>query len=353
MRIKIKPNTLYIEANASCQLRCPTCPTTSQGYPPTIGSGYLKFEDFKALLETNPQLRHVEFENRGELFLNPDLLKLIEEGSKRNIVMTADSGTNLNFVHEGVLEGLVKYRFRSLLCSIDGASPETYKIYRVGGDFERVLTHLREINRHKALYHSEYPELCWQFVVFGHNEHELPLAKEMAAELHMTFTPKISWDAEYSPIRNPQFVLEQTGWPAVTREEFERVTGKNYMRSVCFQLWHSPRINWDGKVLGCCWNSWRDFGGNAFTDGYLAAINTEHIQHARRMLLGQAAPIDGIPCITCELYQAMKASGQYLTLKEIVGHRPIWYRGARFLYHHTPGANQLRSLMQRMISRKE
>jgi hypothetical protein len=110
----IRPHELHIEANASCQLRCPTCPTTSQGYPPVVGSGYLHFTE---------------------------LLQIIEYGFRKGIAISADSGVNLNFVREGVLEGLVKYRFRSLLCSIDGATPETYRMYRVGGNFERVIKH--------------------------------------------------------------------------------------------------------------------------------------------------------------------------------------------------------------------
>jgi hypothetical protein len=46
--------------------------------------------------------------------------------------------------------------------------------------------------------------------------------------------------------------------------------------------------NWDGKVLGCCINTWIDFGGNAFRDGLTASLNTEQIQYAQAMLLGRA-----------------------------------------------------------------
>jgi MoaA/NifB/PqqE/SkfB family radical SAM enzyme len=188
----IRPNKLHIEANASCQLRCPTCPTTSKGYPPVIGSGHLHFVDFKNILNNNQQLKNVYFENRGELFLNPELMQIIEYGFKKNINLTADGGVNLNSVRDGVLEGLVKYRFKSLRCSIDGATPETYQAYRVGGNFNRVINHIQIINNYKKEYRSKYPELTWQFVVFGHNEHEIPLAREMAISLNMSFKLKMS-----------------------------------------------------------------------------------------------------------------------------------------------------------------
>ena len=132
MKKLINPKELNIEANTSCQLRCPTCPTTSEGYPPVVGSGYLKFRDFKKLLDDNPQISRIELENRGEMFLNPELLTIIEYVYKKKVVLYWYSGVNLNDVQDEVLEELVKYRFRSLLCSIDGSTAEIYRIYRKG-----------------------------------------------------------------------------------------------------------------------------------------------------------------------------------------------------------------------------
>ena len=351
MTALIRPNILHIEANASCQLRCPTCPTTSKGYPPVVGSGYLRQKDLKKLLENNPYFENVQLANRGELFLNPELLQIIKLGFKKNIAMTADSGVNLNHVGDGVLEGLVKYKFNSILCSIDGATPETYRIYRIGGNFKRVIKHIEIINKYKKKYQSIYPKLTWQFVVFGHNEHEIPLARKMAKSLNMSFKPKMSWDPEISPIRNIDFVLKQTGWPAVSRDEYEKVTKENYSKNVCYSLWHSPRINWDGKVLGCCWNSWDSFDGNVFKDGYLSAINNYKITHARKMLLGQAKPLECIPCTTCTIYQKMRKSGRYLLEEEIFDQHSLLYRGARYLYHHIPALQRLKKIISTNLLR--
>ena len=350
MSISIRPKNLYIEGNASCQLRCPACPTTSKGYPPVVGSGHLHLKDLKRLLNDNPQIESVQLENRGELFLNPELLQIIKLGFERNISMSADSGVNLNNVGEGVLKGLVKYKFRSLLCSIDGATSETYGIYRIGGNFKRVMKHIEIINNYKKKYKSEYPELSWQFVVFGHNEHEIPLARKMANSLNMSFKPKMSWDSEITPIRNIGFVKKQTGWPAVTREEFERITKQHYSKTVCYSLWQSPRINWDGKVLGCCWNSWADFGSNVFKDGYISAINNDKIMYARNMLLGKVSPMEGLPCTSCHMYQKMRSNGKYLSEKEILDQNCILYCGVRSLYHHLPRLQKLRKSVRSILS---
>ena len=98
-----------------------------------MGSGFLRFEHFRALLDENPQLQEIELANYGEIFLNPELLQIMTLAHERDVCLTADVGANLNDVRDEVLEGLVKYRVRSMTCSIDGASQETYGRYRVRG----------------------------------------------------------------------------------------------------------------------------------------------------------------------------------------------------------------------------
>jgi len=64
-------------------------------------------------------------------------------------------------------------------------------------------------------------------------------------------------------------------------------------------------------VLGCGFNFWGDFGGNAFTDGLAAGVNSEKMRYAREMLSGRAPPRDDIPCATCEHYLAMRARSRF------------------------------------------
>ena len=99
---------------------------------------------------------------------------------------------------------------------------------------------------------------------------------------------------------------------AASRSEFQERTGQDYAGGICHQLWDSPRVNWDGKMLGCCRNFWGDFGANAFRDGFVNAVNSERMVHARAMLRGAAEPRDDIPCTTCDIYQGMRRSDSFL-----------------------------------------
>jgi MoaA/NifB/PqqE/SkfB family radical SAM enzyme len=309
----VSPRRIRLEASSHCQLRCPSCPTTAGAIHPAIGSGFLKFEDFRHLIDRNPTLEHIEISNYGEVFLNPHLLQILEYAHSRGVAIAVENGANLNHVTDEVLEGLVKYQVRTMLCSIDGASSQSYPIYRVRGDFDVVINNIEKINVFKRQYRSHLPRLIWQFVVFGHNEHEIPAARQLAAQLGMEFCTKLTWDGTFSPIRDKAFVQAQTGGQPTTREEFEAAHGKKYLADTCHQLWDEPQINWDGKVLGCCRNFWGDFGGNAFRDGLSASIASEKMTYAREMLRGRRPPRQDIPCTTCEMYHAMQQGSHFVT----------------------------------------
>lgn len=319
-----QPREVYIEASSLCQLKCHSCPRVTDSFQKTIGHGFLNFEDFQNLIDHNPIINSVELSNYGEIFLNPDLLEIIRYANAKNVKINSINGVNLNDVNEDVLEGLVKYEFNNLTCSIDGASNDSYKIYRIKGDFEKVIANIKKINSFKKKYQSPYPILHWQFVVFGHNEHELPVAKRLAADLGMHFYPKLSWDDNFSPIKDKEFVKKETGFTVFSRKEYKQRYGAAYGQGCCDALFYTPQINWDGKVLGCPRNFWSDFGGNIFRDGLWEAINNEKIRYARDMLLGKKAARDDIPCSTCDIYQTMVITKKYLEKKsEFI--RAIYY----------------------------
>jgi len=135
------PRQIRVEASSFCQLRCPSCPTTAGAIHPAIGNGFLRFDNFRRLIDENPSLARVELSNYGEAFLNPHLLDILQYADAKAVAITLSNGVNLNHATDELLEGLVKYHVRDMTCSIDGASAETYRVYRVRGNFDRVIRH--------------------------------------------------------------------------------------------------------------------------------------------------------------------------------------------------------------------
>lgn len=310
MNKNIKPSLIVLDASSACQLRCPSCPTGQGMTLKTLGAKFLKFIDFKNLIDANPWISAIELSNWGEIFLNPEIISILEYGFKKNIALQAYNGVNLNTVSNDILEALVKYQFQGMTVSLDGASNDTYKIYRVGGDFEKVIAHIRIINAFKQRYQTHLPKMVWQFVAFGHNEHEIAKARNMAVELKMDFYVKLSFGDLYtgeifSPIKNRELIRRESGVDCADRQEYLKKHGERYLQKAsCAQLWKSPHIHADGRLLGCCTNYKQDYG-NVFEEGLLECINNEKINYARQMLMGQEPPREDIPCSKCFYYQTM------------------------------------------------
>jgi hypothetical protein len=87
----------------------------------------------------------------------------------------------------------------------------------------------------------------------------------------------------------------------------------------CRQLYNSPQINWDGRLLGCCAVFLDDFGVNVFeaSSDLSAAMNSKNYQYALLMLQGKFFPLMRdlrIPCQSCGHYKKMLEKGRFLTI---------------------------------------
>ena len=308
--MNIAPQHLRLEASSNCQLKCPSCPTAAGTVQKTLGGGFLTFANFKKIVQASPQIKQIELSNWGEIFLNPEILDIIKYAHEHNVFLTAENGSNLNTVKEEVLEAIAKYRFRVITCSIDGASQETYSIYRKNGDFNKVIDNIKKIVAYKKKYQTPFPILTWQFVAFEHNKHEINIAKALSQDLGMNyFFTKISWDKAFSPIQDVQAIKEIVGSDIEKQDDF-------WMGEVCSQLWTIPQVNWDGRVLGCCVNTWEDYG-NAFDDGLEEIFNGEKMSYARQMVLGEKTEKKDIPCTSCWHYKSMKKNKTWLKMERI------------------------------------
>ncbi len=300
--LDIVGSSISLEASSMCQLKCPICPTgkgiNKEG---SVGWGYLKFKNFKNFVNINPGIRNIELPCWGEIFLNPELKQIIKYAYNKKINLTAIGGVNLNTATKDMLESLVKYKFKYFTISLDGATNKTYQIYRQGGDFNKVIKNIKIINFFKRKYNSKFPILAWQFVIMGHNEHEIPIARKMAQKLGMKFITKLNRVSSYSPIKDKKFVRKANGLGVATREEFFQKYKQLYIPN-CRRLWNRPQINWDGKLLGCSDNIWDDYG-NVFETSLKKCLNSKRYLYTKQMLLGKKKLREDIPCFKCPKYK--------------------------------------------------
>lgn len=318
------PKHIRLDVSTVCQLKCPSCYMRQEEEAVKKGCkiGNLKFENFRKLIDDN-DIESIELSNSGEIFLNPDLIKILEYAHKKNIWLTADNGVNLNYLTDEQAEALSKYELRSMTISLDGASQETYQIYRVNGNYDNVIANIEKINFYKKKYKNGCPHIVWKFIVFGHNEHEVQKAKKEAKRLGCEIKFDANWDENYSQIKNPQKVLKETGLASLDVNVSPIEQLKEYEEGIvdwffCRDLWE-PQINWDGQILGCCANFKENFGGNAFEEGLLNALNHPNMIYAKNMVTNNAKPAKDIPCSRCWVYKDMYKQNIWLKSPKVEG----------------------------------
>jgi len=317
--ITTMPTSVRIDASTICQLRCVTCPSHDPKNKWVIGKGHLKYSDFKKFIDNHDYIRSVELSNYGEMFMNPELIDIMEYAYKRNVKLTAESGVNFNTASDDVIEALVKYRFSSMGVAIDGASQETYAKYRVRGNYQRVIENIEKLNKYKKIYKSKLPKLIWKYVIMHNNENDVVSAKEKAQQLNMRIKFKLTWDPTYEP-KNIEMLKAETGLAALTRDEYNKTNSKRYLSHICNMIWETPQINWDGRLLGCCIAARKDFGVNVFEVGLEEALNTLSYKYAKQLLQGNITSddvtdvADNIPCLTCKHYKKMVKRDSFLVI---------------------------------------
>ncbi len=307
---EIRPVRVRLEASTVCQLNCRDCYMRKENSG-IVGTGLLTLAHFRQFLSENPYVREIELSNSGEVFLNPELIGILQHAYEKKVGITLGNGVNLNTASEEQLEALVKYGVRYISVSIDGATQEVYAEYRRNGDLNQVLANIRSINRFKKKYRSETPELQWQFVVFEHNRHEKEKAEAMAEELGMKFRLKQDWGGyreqeEYEAAGSGGAAepsgsgeaggFEGSGGSDGSDAEAVEISGD------CAQMLFSPQINWDGRLLGCCRVFKEEWGVNVFETHSLseALKNKLYRQGLCSHLKRTSLPDGDMPCLHCD-----------------------------------------------------
>lgn len=323
-QIMLQPNSVILDASTLCQLNCVLCSTANKSIYDLIGAGTLSLDNFERFVNNNPEIKYIDLANRGEVFLNKNIIGILQHAKKKNVELSISGGSNMNAMTDEICEAVVKYGLADLSCSLDGITQETYRIYRRNGNINKALSAVELINKYKKQYDSTAPIMTWQYILFGHNEHEIEAAKAKAKELDMLFATKLNWDTSFSPV-SKEMAMKHYG--AVDRAEV--IASRGHVYNFCLQLWNRPAINWDGRLFGCCANVYGDFGVNVFDVGLRKALMSERISTAKKMLLGKIGPDASTPCAGCATYKRMQSTGNYIKYNHIALDRMRLSRAAK------------------------
>ena len=312
-RARVQPSRIRLEACTHCQLSCGMCKT--MGDLPIYGKGSLAPENFRALLERNPWIRRVELGNFGEVLLNRSLPELLRIAQKHGVITEIDEGLNLNDASEEALEALVTCGTARIRCAVDGVTQEVYEKYRVGGNLRKVLHNIQRLNALKQRHGSATPHLIFQFIIFPHNQHQVERAKLLARMLNMEIAFKLDQMSYGQATPESEVARRLTGYSS--RADFLAKQKNYYIPIHCHELWLSPQINWDGKLLGCSRNFRKSYDDNCFEGDLLDHLNGERISYAREMLMGRRPLREDLPCGDCAVYAARLEHATWVTEEDL------------------------------------
>lgn len=288
------PWGISIEPTHLCNLKCPECPT-GMG---EIQRGKKEFpikEYIQIIDQVYKSSQVIQLFLQGEPFLNKSIDEFIAYANSKNLYTSIS--TNGHYLDEEMAHKIVLSGLDKLIISIDGIDQETYEKYRINGKLDRVLNGIDLINKAKQAYHSVYPFLELQFIVFKHNEHQIELFKKMFFKRADKISIKT---AQIYDVENKQFLLPTLDKYSRYSNENNSFKQKRKIKNRCFKIWYTSDITTDGDVLPCCYDKFAQYKlGNAFESDFKSIWHGNLAKAYRNKILKTQKDI-GI-CNNCEM----------------------------------------------------
>ena len=287
------PLSMEIEPTTSCNLRCPQCPSGLREF--TRNTGMLDLPLYKKTIdEIHEDLVWLILYFQGEPFLNKQFLEFVKYAASKNIYTATSS--NAHYFTDEMAKATVESGLDRLIISIDGTTQETYGKYRIGGNVEKVIDGTKKLLYWKKKLNKSTPHIIWQFIVFKHNEHQLPEIKKLAKEIGV----------DELGIKTAQIYDYKTSDDFIpTNEDLARYrkteTGyeiKNKLLNQCWRMWRGSVITWDGLVVPCCFDKDATHRfGDVTTQHFEEVWKGERYNNFRQAILKSRKEID--ICTNC------------------------------------------------------
>ncbi len=245
-----KPISISIEPTTSCNLQCPECPSGLRAF--SRPTGQIEMATLHKIIEQlHRQLMYVTFYFQGEPLLLkafPEMVKFI----KKHRILVATS-TNGHFLNAEMAMQLVESGLDRLIISLDGTDEATYTQYRRNGEFDRVIQNIKTMVETKRQAKSSSPWIELQFIVFGHNEHQIDEIKSLARSLQV----------DQLSLKTAQIYSFEQGSPLIpSKQEFSRYAKneegnyqiKSKLPNHCHRSWNTAVVTWDGDWVPCCFD---------------------------------------------------------------------------------------------------
>lgn len=259
------PSFLSFEPTNYCNLKCPACPSGSGKL--SREKGFADIDVFKNLINENKkQLINLILHFQGEPLLHKQLGEMIQYARESKIFTELSTNANL---FTSVFDSLKENMPDKLIISLDGLTQDTYNKYRVNGDINEVYEALELLTQ---MPKKKRPFVEVQFLVFSHNENEIPNLKKIKSQYKID---KISLKTAQIYENSQISILPKN-------EKFSRyiILGNSFqlkskLPNYCRRVIFGSVITWEGKLVPCCFDKDAEF-----VMGDIKQQNLNQIRHS-------------------------------------------------------------------------
>ena len=285
------PLYYMVETGNLCRLRCPFCCQGHFDGGVHSSRSMLRYEDFLQILDKiAPYAMVLDLFKHGEPFLNPDIVRMIQAATARQVRCRINSGMNFDLDRTRA-EQICRSGLYKIVCAIDGITQPVYEKYRVGGDLDLALRNaalLLAVRRELGL---QSPLMVFRMLVFEWNHHQVGRARELASQMgfdrfaadpgvFLIDGQTVEWDVPAGRWQPATWHLDSI-FPASTSQPRPAKPRR------CSSLFHTLVVHSNGASMVCCHASRKQWQHGSLLDEPLAAIwNSEAYVATRRAALG-------------------------------------------------------------------
>ena len=191
---------LKLEPVTYCNLQCPVCPVETgfkqiPALRETRGHKLLPLETMLDVVAQLPDLEIIEYFDYGEPFIHKDTIAFLREVRRTRPGVQIVTSTNGTVMTPAQIRAIATEALMDkVIFSIDGASEESFRKYRVGGSFSKAFGKMKSLVdacREAGTWRKYvtgplgYVQITWQYILFEWNDsdEEIALAQELAQSI--------------------------------------------------------------------------------------------------------------------------------------------------------------------------
>lgn len=239
-RDDFEPLHLMIEVTNDCNLKCKMC----GNYLMKSERGFMDLALFRNIISqcTGLGIGDISLHTIGEPLLCPDIIEMIKIAKKAGLRVLLS--TNAVLLDKRMSERIVESGLDVIRYSIEGTDKKSYERIRRGANFEKVIDNIRYFKMIRDR-HGKIPRIIINSVMMrsllGRAGEFYEQWGQFSDEIFFSYIGNFN-QMPHKGIENELIKMERP-----------------HKRKICYMLWETMIVQWNGMVTACCMDFGNDF----------------------------------------------------------------------------------------------